>query len=157
MNIHVIAVGRIAARAPERLLIDDYSKRFLAHARQIGVRSLREHEVDPRKLSSKAAQAEALRKRVPVGSRIITLDERGTAMSSEDFATEISRARDASAADFSFLIGGAEGLEPALLAEADLRVCFGRMVWPHQLVRVMLYEQLYRSATILTGGPYHKA
>ena len=114
MNIHVIAVGRIAARAPERLLIDDYSKRFLAHARQIGVRSLREHEVDPRKLSSKAAQAEALRKRVPVGSRIITLDERGTAMSSEDFATEISRARDASTGDFAFIIGGAEGLEPAL-------------------------------------------
>lgn len=157
MKIHVIAIGRIPARAPERLMIDDYSARFHALSRQIGVRALQEHEIDARKLTSKSAQADALRKRIPEGSRVVALDERGSAMTSVEFAQELSRARDAATPDFSFLIGGAEGLDPTLLQAADLRLSFGKMVWPHQLVRVMLHEQLYRAATILTGGPYHKA
>ena len=57
----------------------------------------------------------------------------------------------------AFVIGGADGIAPDLRARADLSVSFGRMVWPHLLVRVMLAEQLYRAATILAGGPYHRA
>jgi len=53
--------------------------------------------------------------------------------------------------------GGADGLAPALRARADFSLSFGRMVWPHMLARVMLAEQLYRAATILAGGPYHRA
>jgi len=55
-----------------------------------------------------------------------------------------------------FLIGGADGLAPSLRDKADLRLSFGAVTWPHQLVRVMLLEQLYRAATILTGHPYHR-
>jgi 23S rRNA (pseudouridine1915-N3)-methyltransferase len=54
-------------------------------------------------------------------------------------------------------IGGADGLDPSLRAEADLAISLGRMVWPHMLVRVMLSEQLYRASQILAGSPYHRA
>ena len=57
----------------------------------------------------------------------------------------------------AFVIGGADGIDPALRAKAEFSLSFGRMVWPHMLVRVMLAEQLYRAATILGGGPYHRA
>ena len=58
--------------------------------------------------------------------------------------------------DLSFVIGGADGLDPALRARADFSLSFGKMVWPHMLVRVMLAEQLYRAAAILSGAPYHR-
>ena len=56
----------------------------------------------------------------------------------------------------ALLIGGADGLGPSLRARADLSLSFGKMVWPHMLVRVMLAEQLYRATTILAGAPYHR-
>ena len=55
------------------------------------------------------------------------------------------------------MIGGADGLEPALVKQADLVLSLGAMTWPHMLARVMLAEQLYRAATILQGHPYHRA
>ena len=55
------------------------------------------------------------------------------------------------------MIGGADGLSPALRADADAALSLGKMVWPHALARVMLAEQLYRAATILAGSPYHRA
>ncbi len=55
------------------------------------------------------------------------------------------------------MIGGAEGVDKSLRSEADTTLSFGKMVWPHMLVRVMLAEQLYRAASILSGGPYHRA
>jgi len=57
----------------------------------------------------------------------------------------------------AFVIGGADGIAPSLRSKAEYSISFGRMVWPHMLVRVMLAEQLYRAATILAGGPYHRA
>ena len=78
-------------------------------------------------------------------------------MASPDFAARLGRWRDDGRPDATFLIGGADGLDPALVARADVVLSFGAMVWPHMLVRVMLAEQLYRAATILAGGPYHRA
>ena len=56
-----------------------------------------------------------------------------------------------------FMIGGADGLAPSLRDKAELRLAFGAATWPHQLVRIMLLEQLYRAVTILSGHPYHRA
>jgi 23S rRNA (pseudouridine1915-N3)-methyltransferase len=84
------------------------------------------------------------------------MDERGRALSSPDFARAIAHERDAGRRDLLLMIGGADGIDPDLRAEADRAISFGPMVWPHMLARVMLAEQLYRAATILAGSPYHR-
>ncbi|MFM7446221.1 MAG: 23S rRNA (pseudouridine(1915)-N(3))-methyltransferase RlmH, partial [Tabrizicola sp.] len=76
---------------------------------------------------------------------------------SPEFAAQLGKWRDSGRQDAAFVIGGADGLDPAFRAKADLVISFGAMVWPHMLVRVMLAEQLYRAATILSGSPYHRA
>jgi 23S rRNA (pseudouridine1915-N3)-methyltransferase len=87
---------------------------------------------------------------------VAVLDERGQMLSSPELAQQIARWRDAGRQDLTFVIGGADGIAPALRDRADLALSLGRMVWPHMLVRVMLAEQIYRSATILSGSPYHR-
>jgi 23S rRNA (pseudouridine1915-N3)-methyltransferase len=69
----------------------------------------------------------------------------------------IKRWRDAGRPAAAFVIGGADGLGDALRDRADLTLAFGAATWPHQLVRIMLLEQIYRSATLLAGHPYHRA
>ena len=94
---------------------------------------------------------------VPDGAVLCALDERGKVLSSPDFAAWLAGLRDQGRQDVAFLIGGADGLDPALRDAADQRLSFGKMVWPHMLARVMLTEQLYRAAGILAGTPYHRA
>jgi len=77
-------------------------------------------------------------------------------MTSPAFAGKLAGWRDGGRQDVAFVIGGADGIDASLRARADLAVSFGAMVWPHMLVRVMLAEQLYRAATILSGSPYHR-
>lgn len=103
------------------------------------------------------AEAELLRRAIPRGAFVCALDERGRSMTSPDFADHLSGWRDTGRQDVALVIGGADGIDPSLRAEADFTLSFGKMVWPHMLVRVMLTEQLYRAATILAGGPYHRA
>ena len=101
--------------------------------------------------------AELLARAVPNGALICVMDERGKVLSSPEFAEQLARWRDGGRQDVAFVIGGADGIAPVLRDRADFALSFGRMVWPHMLVRVMLAEQLYRAATILGGGPYHRA
>jgi len=75
---------------------------------------------------------------------------------SPEFSAELARWRDAGRQDVAFVIGGADGIAPSLRSRADFSISFGRMVWPHMLVRVMLAEQMYRAVTILAGSPYHR-
>jgi 23S rRNA (pseudouridine1915-N3)-methyltransferase len=118
---------------------------------------LTEHEVEDKKNAGMAAEAELLARAVPQGAVLVTLDERGKLLTSPEFATQLARWRDAGRQDVAFVIGGADGIDPSLRAKADFSISFGQMVWPHMLVRVMLAEQLYRAANILSGGPYHRA
>ena len=94
---------------------------------------------------------------LPQGARVIALDETGRNLSSARFAEQIGRWRDAGGQDLAIVIGGAEGLAPALRDKADLVLALGTMTWPHLLVRGMIAEQLYRAQTILAGHPYHRA
>ena len=87
---------------------------------------------------------------------LVALDERGKSIDSAAFAQHLGRFRDA-ATDVIFVIGGADGLSPELRGKAKLVIAFGAATWPHQMVRVMLLEQIYRAATILAGHPYHRA
>ncbi len=89
-------------------------------------------------------------------ANVIALDENGKQMTSRGLATELGRARDQGIASAAFVIGGPHGLEPAFLASASLTLSFGVMTWPHQLVRIMAAEQIYRAVTILSGHPYHR-
>ena len=103
-----------------------------------------------------AAEAALLDRAIPSGSLISVMDERGKVQTSPDFANQLAGWRDQGRQDVAFVIGGADGIDPALRARADATLSFGKMVWPHMLVRVMLAEQLYRAASILSNGPYHR-
>ncbi|MDW3223320.1 MAG: 23S rRNA (pseudouridine(1915)-N(3))-methyltransferase RlmH [Paracoccaceae bacterium] len=155
MRVHIVAVGRLRA-GPQKELIDDYLKRFDRSGRGLSLGPARVVEVDDRKASGMGAEAELLRRAIPAGALIVTMDERGKLETSPEFATRMARWRDAGRRDLAILIGGADGIAPDLRAEADFSLSFGKMVWPHMLVRVMLAEQLYRAASILSGGPYHR-
>ncbi|MFZ9200716.1 MAG: 23S rRNA (pseudouridine(1915)-N(3))-methyltransferase RlmH [Paracoccaceae bacterium] len=156
MRVHLCAVGRLRS-GPERELIADYTQRFDRTGRALSLGPLTEHEVEDKKNAGMAAEAELLARAVPSGAVLVTLDERGKLLTSPEFATQLARWRDAGRQDVAFVIGGADGIDPSLRARADFSISFGQMVWPHMLVRVMLAEQLYRAANILSGGPYHRA
>ncbi|MFP4328651.1 MAG: 23S rRNA (pseudouridine(1915)-N(3))-methyltransferase RlmH [Paracoccaceae bacterium] len=156
MRVHLCAVGRLR-NGEERALTDDYLSRFDRTGRPLGLGPATLHEVEDRKGGGPAAEAALLRKTRPGGAMTIVLDERGRMLSSPAFAERLAGWRDAGRQDVAFLVGGADGLAPDLRDAADFALSFGPMVWPHALVRVMLAEQLYRAATILAGGPYHRA
>ncbi|MCA0940022.1 23S rRNA (pseudouridine(1915)-N(3))-methyltransferase RlmH [Yangia mangrovi] len=155
MRVHLCVVGRLRS-GPERDLIDDYLKRFDRTGRALGLGPVTVTEVEDRKGGGMAAEAALLRKAIPSGAGLCILDERGRLMSSPDFAQRLGEIRDGGTGDLAFVIGGADGIDPSLRAEADMALSFGQMVWPHMLVRVMLSEQLYRAASILAGSPYHR-
>jgi 23S rRNA (pseudouridine1915-N3)-methyltransferase len=156
MRVHVCAVGRLRA-GPERELVDDYAARFDRTGRALSLGPLTMHEVEDRKNLGMVAEAVLLGRTVPAGAVLATLDERGAQVSSLEFAAMLARWRDGGQQDVAFVIGGADGIDPSLRALADASISFGKMVWPHMLVRVMLCEQLYRAAAILAGLPYHRA
>ncbi|MEP2531948.1 23S rRNA (pseudouridine(1915)-N(3))-methyltransferase RlmH [Shimia sp.] len=155
MKVHICAVGRLRS-GPERDLLDDYLSRFDRTGRALGLGPIKLHEVEDRKGGGMSAEAGLLQGVIPKGAVICALDERGKLMSSPDFSNMLANWRDAARGDVAFVIGGADGIDPALRAQADAKLSFGKMVWPHMLARVMLGEQLYRAASILSGSPYHR-
>lgn len=155
MRVTICAVGRLRT-GPEAALVADYLDRFTRTGRPLGLGPARIVEVEDRKGGGMAAEGELLARAVPQGALIVTLDERGKLLTSPDFAAGLAADRDQGRQDIAFVIGGADGIDPALRARADRSLSFGAMVWPHVLARVMLAEQLYRAATILAGSPYHR-
>jgi 23S rRNA (pseudouridine1915-N3)-methyltransferase len=156
MRVHLCAVGRMRADQPERAILEDYHMRFNRTGKPLALGPLYETEVEDKKGGGMEAEGDLLAKAVPAGSLLVTMDERGKVLSSPEFATQLARWRDDGRQDVAFVIGGADGIAPGLRDRAAFSISFGRMVWPHMLVRVMLVEQLYRAATILGGGPYHR-
>ena len=155
MRVTLCVVGRLRG-GPEAELISDYVTRFDRTGRALGLGPVTIVEVEDRKGGGMAAEAPLLRKSIPKGAYVCALDERGKVESSPAFARRLAGWRDAGRGDVAFVIGGADGIDPGLRSQADHHLSFGAMVWPHMLVRVMLTEQLYRAATILAGGPYHR-
>jgi 23S rRNA (pseudouridine1915-N3)-methyltransferase len=141
---------------PEKDLVDDYLKRFDRTGRSLGLGPAHVVEVEDRRGGGMAAEAVLLRRALPEGALLVVMDERGRMESSPHFADRMAGWRDQGRGDLALMIGGADGLAEDLRAEADAALSFGKMVWPHMLVRVMLAEQLYRAASILAGAPYHR-
>ncbi|AOZ68103.1 23S rRNA (pseudouridine(1915)-N(3))-methyltransferase RlmH [Rhodobacter xanthinilyticus] len=154
MKLAICAVGRLR-KSPELALIEDYLERFGKAGRAMGLGPASVIEVEDKKNLGMEAEAALIERAVLPGSVLVTLDERGDLVSSPEFAARLGGWRDA-ARDVTFVIGGADGIAPGLRAKADWSLSFGRMVWPHMLVRVMLAEQLYRAGQILAGTPYHR-
>ena len=160
MRLVIIAVGRLK-QGPERELAERYRERFDDIGRRLGFRDSEVLEIAEgraRDASTRMAEeASAISAAIPEKSVLVALDQRGDNIDSETFARHLGRWRDDQVANSIFIIGGADGLSPELRRMAKLRLAFGSATWPHQMVRVMLLEQLYRAATILAGHPYHRA
>lgn len=160
MRIGLFAVGRLKA-GPERELAARYLDRFAKAGPAIGLEFSRMTEVAESRAGSAPARMKEegalLEKALPDNAVLVLLDERGKAMGSEEFAQLISGWRDGGKREMMIAIGGADGLDPPLRERADAVLCLGRMTWPHQLVRILIAEQLYRAVTILSGHPYHRA
>jgi 23S rRNA (pseudouridine1915-N3)-methyltransferase len=158
MRILVAAIGKLK-RGAESDLAERYRERAAKSGRGIGLRSLEVVEI----AESRARDAQrrmleesiALANIIPKGAATVLLDPRGEALDSNSFAKRLRGWNDAGR-DVAFVIGGPDGLAPTLSDNADLRLAFGALTWPHQLVRIMLLEQIYRAVTILSGHPYHR-
>ena len=160
MHLVVIAIGRLK-QGPERELAERYRERFDDIGRKLGFRGLDIHEISESRARDAATrmteEAAAISAVIPQKSVLVALDEHGDNIDSASFARHLGRWRDEQVPNTIFAIGGADGLSPDLRRKAKLRMAFGAATWPHQMVRVMLLEQLYRAATILAGHPYHRA
>jgi 23S rRNA (pseudouridine1915-N3)-methyltransferase len=159
MRIVVAAVGRLKAGA-ERELAERYRDRAAKSGRSLGIRDIEVIEVrDSRAREPERRTLEesiALASVIPDGGVTVALDGRGDNLSSESFAGRLRAWNDAGRASVFFAVGGADGLGEVLRERADLTLAFGTVTWPHQLVRIMLLEQIYRAFTILSGHPYHR-
>jgi 23S rRNA (pseudouridine1915-N3)-methyltransferase len=160
MRILIAAVGRLK-QGPERELAAAYRKRAEATGRSLGLRDFEIIEIR----ESRAQDAErrrveesiALANVIPDGAIGVILDPRGENLDSPALAGLLRGWRAEDRPAVTFVIGGADGLAPTLFERAKLRLAFGAATWPHQFVRIMLLEQLYRAGTILAGHPYHRA
>jgi 23S rRNA (pseudouridine1915-N3)-methyltransferase len=160
MRLLVIAIGRLK-QGPERELAERYRERFDDIGRKLGFRGLEVVEIPESRARDAASriseEATAILAAIPAKSLLVALDEHGDNLDSSAFARNLGRWRDDQVANTIFIIGGADGLSPDLRRMAKSRMAFGSATWPHQMVRVMLLEQIYRAATILAGHPYHRA
>ena len=158
MKVVIAAIGRMK-QGPERELVARYLERSAATGKLLGLTGFDVLE-SPESRASVPGSRKADEARTLLGALsegiIVALDERGRTQSSDTFAKQLARWRDDGRPAVSFVIGGADGLDPALVAKAHLTLSFSPLTWPHQLVRIMLAEQLYRATTILSGHPYHR-
>ena len=158
MKITIAAIGRLKA-GPEREIAERLLSRAEAAGRKIGVSFTTREFPESRAGSDKARkgqEAAALIAAVPERAVLVALDEHGQTIDSRAFADRLRKWRDGGIQEVVFAIGGAEGHGPAILGRSDLKLALGAMTWPHQFVRLMLAEQLYRAVTILSGHPYHR-
>lgn len=154
MRVSIAAVGRLS-RSPETELVADYLRRADASGRALALTPVDLIEVETKK-SGKPAEAEALTAAIGDGAWIVACDERGKPLKSRQLAQKIADLRDRGERRLVFVIGGADGLDPAFVDRANETLAFGPQTWPHALVRAMLAEQIYRAVTILAGSPYHR-
>lgn len=160
MRLSVIAVGRLKD-GPERDLCARYQERALGLARGLGfggpdiveLPESRGRRSDERRRD----EARLIAERLPPSGLVIALDERGRSLGSEAFAERLAKARDAGMPAATLVIGGADGLSEEIRAQAALVLSFGALTLPHQIVRALVLEQLYRAMTIMAGHPYHRA
>jgi 23S rRNA (pseudouridine1915-N3)-methyltransferase len=152
MHLHLLTIGKDRK--------DDYGALIARYQKRLPWK-LTLHEKLPRKPNAPTPQrmeeeATLLLDIAKDCDVIVALDEHGKSLTSLQFAETLSQWQQEGRTTIAFCIGGADGLHPTVLQRADLKLAFGAQTWPHQMVRLMLVEQLYRAYTILTGHPYHR-
>jgi 23S rRNA (pseudouridine1915-N3)-methyltransferase len=154
MKLLVVAVGQ---RVPDwaQTAWDDYAKRFPPELR-VELRAVKTEPRASRTLESLlAAERERIEAAIPKGARMVALDERGTSLSTVALATQLKDWQ-MGGDPVALLIGGPDGLDPALRVAAHQRIRLSDLTLPHAMVRVLLIEQLYRAWSINAHHPYHR-
>ncbi|MDN3956712.1 23S rRNA (pseudouridine(1915)-N(3))-methyltransferase RlmH [Sporolactobacillus laevolacticus] len=159
MNITILTVGKLK----EKYFIQgigEYAKRLGPYAKVTIIEV--PDEKAPENLSAaeveqvKQAEGERLLKKLPANAFVIALAIKGKQMPSEDFAEKIRELATYGHSDIAFIIGGSNGLSDEVLRHADFQLSFSKFTFPHQLMRLILIEQIYRAFKIMRGEPYHK-
>jgi 23S rRNA (pseudouridine1915-N3)-methyltransferase len=160
MRLSIVAVGRLKD-GPERELYLKYAKRIDDTGRSVALGPLALAELPEARQASatqrRADEAARLLEQASGADLLVVLDGGGKAFGSDAFARWLAARRDEGSRHAAFLIGGPDGHGESTLARAQLKLSLGAMTLPHGLARIILAEQLYRAATILSGHPYHRA
>jgi 23S rRNA (pseudouridine1915-N3)-methyltransferase len=154
MKLLIVAVGQ---RMPDwaQTGYDDYAKRFPPELR-VEIKTVKTETRGSKTLETLlAAERERIQAVLPRSCRVVVLDERGTALTTQALADQL-RGWQLDATDVALVIGGPDGLEPAFRAAAHQRIRLSDLTLPHALARVLLIEQLYRAWSINAGHPYHR-
>jgi len=160
MRLSIAAIGRLK-QGPERELAEAYRKRAQTTGRPLGwreveiieIRESRAQDAERRRVEEAIALADI----IPADAIVVALDQNGESLDSAALAGLLCQWRADGRSAVYFVIGGADGLATTLFDRARIWLAFGKATWPHQLVRIMLLEQIYRAGTILGGHPYHRA
>lgn len=159
MQLSILAIGKMKSGSESELL-SRYLERSQKTGRQLGFAGPELHEWKESQSASanirKSDEASLILSALKTGSQLISLDENGTDLTSNDFAKLLQHKQDTGIPQLAFAIGGADGHGEEINTKAIKKIRFGRLTWPHQLARVMLAEQIYRAITILSGHPYHR-
>lgn len=159
MNIKIIAVGKIKEKYIKEG-ISEFSKRLSRYC-SLDIVEVSDEKA-PENLSKrqmeevKKKEGEKILKKIPSSAYVISLVIDGKKLSSEDLAEKISNLMVNGNNDICFIIGGSLGLSEDIINRSDFKISFSKMTFPHQLMRLILLEQVYRGFRIMKGEPYHK-
>ncbi len=159
MRLQVLSIGRLKA-GPEKTLAEDYQTRLEGLGRKAGITRLTVSDFAESQAQTAAQrqddEGKVLAAALAPKAFTLVLDERGKSLPSEAFSQLLQRHLDQGTQDLAFLIGGPDGHTAETRQKAGQLISFGPMTWPHRLVRVMLFEQIYRAVTIMVNHPYHR-
>ena len=151
MKINIITIGTFKNKDSYKDLFDEYKKRFNWTINLIEIKTKTLSNVE----EQKKYEAELLLKHIKNKNNLVVLDERGKIISTTEFK-DICENLTKNNSEIDFIIGGSDGLDASIISKATFVLSFGKMVYPHLMVRVMLLEQLYRVYTLKNNHPYHK-
>lgn len=159
MHIQILCIGKLK-EAYWSDAIKEYSKRLSRYCRltinELKEEKLTENASEAQEINVKQAEGKNLLKQLKKETYVIALDVRGKVLSSEQLAEKVEQLGIEGKHDIAFIIGGSLGLSPDVLQRADFRLSFSAMTFPHQMMRVILLEQIYRSFKLIKGETYHK-
>lgn len=159
MNITLITVGKLKEKYLKQA-IDEYSKRLSRYCKleiiELNDEKTPDNASEKEELMIKEKEGKAILSRVKDNAYVVAMDLKGKQLTSEELASFISDCGVRGNSNIVFIIGGSLGLSDEVIKRADYKLCFSKMTFPHQLFRVMLLEQIYRSFRINNNEPYHK-
>lgn len=159
MKITIVAVGKLKEKYWKQA-IAEYEKRLSAYTKidivevpdEKAPENMSEKEVE----QVKSKEGERILAKIKPQSTVITLEIKGKMLGSEELAKELDQRMIQGASDFTFVIGGSNGLHDTVLQRSNFALSFSKMTFPHQMMRVVLLEQIYRAFKINRGEAYHK-